>query len=216
MKNILISLWLLVACTSQIFAQKDAKAKTMLDNMSKTYSNASSITADFSLTIENKAASLQETQKGKVLLKGKKFRIEMADQDIFSDGTSLFTLLKDVNELQITTYKPEPDEITPINLFSLYQKGFDYYLIEEKTIGGVKTAIIDLVPTDKSKPFFKIKLQLDLSKNQLSNARVFEKSGTEYLYNISNLLTNKVVDDNKFIYTKAAYPKLEVIDLRKK
>lgn len=71
---------------------------------------------------------------------------------------------------------------------------------------------IELTPTDKTKPFFKVLLYID--KNIIYTTKVFEKSGNKYTYSISNMKTDQPVLDNSFLFDVKKYPGVDVVDLR--
>jgi outer membrane lipoprotein-sorting protein len=206
-----------IATATIATAQEDAKAKAILDEVSaktKTYNN---IKADFSYTLENKDAKINETQEGKIIIKGSKYRLEIAGQEVMSDGKNVWTYLKDANEVQINNVdNSDPDAITPSNIFTIYQKGFKYKFDSEKTENGKTIQIINLNPNDpKSKPYHTVKLYIDRDSKQITSIKVLSKDGNNYTYTVKNFTPNAPeVNDSTFTFNASKYPKVEVIDLR--
>jgi len=99
-------------------------------------------------------------------------------------------------------------------LFTIYEKGFESYYIGESNRGKNKVHTIDIVPTDKKKSFFKIRLVIDRQKEQIVQAVVFDKNGSLYTYNINNFKTNSGIADATFAFDKKQFPGVEVVDLR--
>jgi len=64
----------------------DPEAKKILDAVSAKFKTFKSVQSSFSLKIENAANKLLGNKKGTVYMKGTKYRIKVADQDIFCDG----------------------------------------------------------------------------------------------------------------------------------
>ena len=214
MNKIILACVLVAAACTGAFAQNDAKSKNILAQLSKNYKSYKTITADVAFTINNRQENIKEEQKGKVYLKGNKFRIEMGGQLILSDGKDIWTFLKDLNEVNISTFEPGADELSPTNIFTIYEKGFQSYYIGEAENGAVKLHTIDLVPTDKEKSFFKIRINVDQKKNQIVDATIFDKNGTLYTYAIKNFVPNSVIPDTNFVFDTKKYPDVEVVDLR--
>lgn len=194
-------------------AQKDPAAKAKLDKMSAKYKAYKTMTVAFSLNLNNQKAKLQRTQTGKAFLKGAKFRVEMGDQTLFSDGKNLYTYLKDANEINISTFKAT-DDINPANLFTMYQTGYKYTMVKDAKATAKGQTVIDLVPEDAKKQVFKVRLFIKTTTNELMMAQVFEKSGTQYTYTLSSVTPNKPLDESLFTLDKKKYPGVTVTDLR--
>jgi len=194
-------------------AQKDPVAKAKLDKMAAKYKAYKTMTVAFSLNLNNQKAKLQRTQTGKAFLKGAKFRVEMGDQILFSDGKILYTYLKEANEINISTFKAT-DDINPANLFTMYQTGYKYTVVKDAAATSKGQTVIDLVPEDAKKQVFKVRLFIKTATNELVMARVFEKSGTQYTYTMTSVAPNKPLDESLFTYDKKKYPGVTVTDLR--
>lgn len=196
------------------FAQVDKKAQDILKSVSAKYKSYSSIKADFSYTLENAQAKSKETQGGTILLKGNKYKLLIAGQEVISDGKTIWTYSKDNNEVQVNSVDPSADEIKPSEIFTMYEKGFLYKFNAEKTVAGKVQQIIELTPVDKKKDFFKVMLTIDKAAKQIISATIFDKSGSKYTYAIKNFTANPPVTDATFGFDAKKYPGIEVVDLR--
>ncbi|MFI5220962.1 MAG: outer membrane lipoprotein carrier protein LolA, partial [Bacteroidia bacterium] len=157
---------------------------------------------------------LKEKQKGTIYIKGKKFRLEIAGQIIVCDEKTVWTYNKDANEVQINKYDPKETSIKLDDIFTMYGKGFIYRIIEEKKENGKDLSIVELVPKDKKKNFFKIKLTIDRPNQTILKSSVFDKNGTIHDYTITNQVPNLKLEDHFFSFDPKKYPKIEIIDLR--
>jgi outer membrane lipoprotein-sorting protein len=217
MKKIMIILSAFLALNiANAVAQDDAKAKAILDEVSAKNKTYASIKASFSYNLENKDAKINETQEGTISIKGKKYRLEIAGQEVISDGKSVWTYLKDANEVQINTAEePAADAITPTNIFTIYEKGFKYKFEGEKTENGKAVFVINLNPTDvKGKPYHTVKLSIDKASKQINSIKVLSKDGNNYTYTVKSFTPNAEMPESTFTFNTAKYPKVEVIDLR--
>jgi outer membrane lipoprotein-sorting protein len=198
-------------------AQEDAKAKAILDEVSAKTRSYSNFKTTFSQTLENKDAKINETQEGTLTIKGNKYRLEIAGQEVISDGKTVWTFLKDANEVQINNVDPNSsDAITPTNLFTIYEKGFKYKYEGEKTENGKAVHNITLHPKDpKGKPYHTIKLTIDKAAKQITSFRVLSKDGNNFTYKVKTFTPNvPEITDSIFTFNTAKHPKVEVIDLR--
>lgn len=191
----------------------DPKAKAVLDKAGEVYKQSTGIYSKFTQTIEVPAGKAS-TKSGEVYLKGNKFRIKFPDQEIYCNEKSIWTYLKDVNEVQINDYEPDPSDISPSNMFNIYQKDFNYIKIADETVLGKICNVIDLTPKDKSRSYFKVRLWLNKETNLLSKIRIFDKNGYRYNYTISQINNKTKIDDSEFNFDKSDYPGVRVEDLR--
>src|SRR5256885_1736152 len=116
MKQGLCILILSFFCVSS-FAQppgtkQDKKAEDILKGVSTKYNSYKSVKATFVITMENPKDNTKDVQKGTICLKGNKYKLEVAGQDVISDGKTRWTFVKDANEVQIDNLKTDENTIT--------------------------------------------------------------------------------------------------------
>jgi outer membrane lipoprotein-sorting protein len=170
--------------------------------------------ADFVYGIESKADKIVEKQKGTLLVKGNKFKLDIAGQLIICNNQTLWTYSKQVNEVQVNKYNPKENAIRLDDIFTMYGKGFLYKIAEELREGNKEIAIVELTPKDKKKNYHKIKLTIDKTNQTILKSVVYDKNGTVHTYTITNQFPNVKLEDKTFEFDAAKYPKVEVIDLR--
>lgn len=194
----------------------DPEAKKILDAVSAKFKTYKGVQAAFSFTSEDSKGKVQGAKKGILLMKGTKYRVTLVNaQDIFCDGSNIWTYDKGANEVTISKFDPGQNTITPQKLFtSFYDKDFLYKLNGEKKQGGKTVQEIELTPYDKSKPFFKVYVWVDKAAKTIYSVKVMEKTGNRYTYTVSSLNGNATVSDSQFVFDKKNYPGVEVIDLR--
>jgi len=193
--------------------KSDAEAKKILDAVSTKFKTYKSVVAGFALKIENGAGKVMGSKTGTVYMKGTKYRISVAGQEIFSDGSNIWTYEKSSNEVTINKIDPTANTLTPQKLFTnFYDKDFLYKLNGTVKEGGKTAQEIELTPIDKSKPFHKVLLYIE--KSNIVATKVYEKNGNRYTYSVNNMKTGTVVGDDTFIFDAKKYPGVEVVDLR--
>lgn len=218
MKKITMSFFLLTIALSTAFAQagvSDPAAKKILDAVSTKFKTFKTVQAKFALSIENATGKSMGNKAGSVYMKGNKYRISVTGQEIFCDGANVSTYEKSTNEVTITKLDPSVNTLTPQKLFTnFYDKDFLYKLNGESKVKGKTLQEIELTPTDKSKPFFKVLLYIDKASNVISSAKLFEKTGNRFTYAVSGMNPNAAVGDGQFVFDSSKYPGVEVVDLR--
>ncbi len=198
-----------------VFAQNDPKAKNILDEVSKKVKSLKSLKANFSITIMGGKNQKPQTKSGMVNMKGEKYYVSLSGQEIYCDTKTIWTYLKESNEVQITSFDPNENTFTPSKLFTnFYDKEYAYKYDSEKSINGKKVDVIILIPNNKSKQYSKIELYIDKANSVVAGGKMYEKNGNVYSYNVSSYTPNAAIADNIFIFDSKKYPKVEVIDLR--
>lgn len=189
----------------------DPDAKKILDAVSAKFKSFKTVQSKFSLKIENSSNKLVGSKAGTVYMKGTKYRINVTGQDIFCDGSNVWTVDKAAKEITISKLDPSNNTITPQKLFTnFYDKDFLYKLNSDAK--GVQE--IELTPIDKTKPFHKVIVYITKSTQTISSTKVFEKAGNRYTYTVSGMNTKSVIADATFVFDQKNYPGMEVVDLR--
>jgi len=191
----------------------DPEAKKVLDAVSAKFKNYKSVQAKFLLKIENASGKSLGTKTGTVYMKGTKYRISVTGQEIYCDGTNIWTYDKASKEVTISKIDPSANSITPQKLFTnFYDKDFLYKLNGNVTINGKPMQEVELTPIDKTKAFHKVLVYID--KSVINTTKVFEKTGNRYTYSVNNMATNGNIADATFVFDAKQYPGVEVVDLR--
>ncbi|MCU0416074.1 MAG: outer membrane lipoprotein carrier protein LolA [Cytophagaceae bacterium] len=196
-------------------AQYDPKAQAILDEMSNKFKTYTSYKATFTYSMNNTAAGVKEPEvKGDITVKGNKYKLTLPKQEIFNNGTTVWTYMKDVNEVNISTYDPNEDDMSPSKIYTMYKKGYKYIYVGDKTVGSTVHQMIELVPEDRKNRFSKVKLEISKTDKSIKNWKLFEKNGNIYEYKVTTFTPNVAVDDATFSFNKAKYPNVTEIDLR--
>src|SRR5436305_15270509 len=123
MKKYLLASTLLFAFLS-LFAQNnslgnsDPEAKKVLDGVSNKFKTYKTVQANFTLGIENEKGKSQGTKKGTVYMKGQKYRVTVTGQEIFCDGSNIWTYDKSAKEVTISKFDPSVITINQQKMFT--------------------------------------------------------------------------------------------------
>jgi outer membrane lipoprotein-sorting protein len=209
MKNILL-IALLIAFTVSGIAQNDKKATAILDEVSVKTKSYKTIKIDFTYAMDNAKEKIHDKFKGTLVSKGDKYKLTAAGQDVISDGKTIWTYLKDANEVQINNVGDDDDSFTPTKMLSGYTKDFKSKFIEEKG----NDQVIELYPLQKGKTFTKVRLTIDKAKKQISKFVIYDRSGSTFSYIVDKLVADQPIADTVFSFNKAEHPGVEVNDMR--
>ena len=207
--------FLLLISNFQVSAQEDKKAKGILDRLSAKTRSYSSIKTEFSYSLVNKDRKINTTQNWKLTLKGDKYRLEMGDQLVISDGVSMWKVLKTDKEVELSKPGSGEEAMNPKNIFTMYEKGFRHKYIKEEKIGTKLVHTIDLFPINpKEKDYSSIRLYIDKNNFQVLKSEIKGKNGNVYTYEIKKFTTNEPFEDAIFKYRTSEFPGFELNDIR--
>lgn len=217
MKKLFATLTLFSALLSySTFAQTDAKAKSVLDGLSRNAKSLRSLKANFAIAVTGANGKVVNTQRGTFYMKGPKFRISMPQQEIVSDNKSVWAYTKETNEVQISKYDPnEAGFLSPAKIFSDFSSNeFNYRYVGAQTVNKKACDVVELTPKKANDNFKKIELSVDSKTKTIVSGRAWEKSGNQYRYDVTGFTPNAPLSDAQFAFDTKQHPGVEVVDLR--
>jgi outer membrane lipoprotein carrier protein len=210
----LILLILLIGSAGNLLAQYDPKALEILEAMARKYKVIPSFEANFSYTLTNDVEKINEEFKGKMTVKGDKYKLTLPEQEVVNNGATIWTYLPDAKEVNIDNFDPNSDDLNPSKFYEIYKKGYKYLYLEDKTEGGVLCEVVDLVPEKKDAQYFKVRMNIVKKDKSIQSWVMFDKAGNRYKYLITKFTPGVKVEDTFFTFDVKKYPGVEVIDLR--
>jgi outer membrane lipoprotein-sorting protein len=215
-----IRYWLLVGIflffSGIVFAQKDAKAKEILDKSSAAFASAGDISAYFTMNIKDTSNKQSTAFDGSIELKADQFHIDMPDNEIWFNGKTQWVLQKGWEEVNIS--EPTGQEVQMLNpgtIFTLYKEGSKNKYLGEKTDTKMrKVHVIELIPKNKKGEITKIILQINAADLMPVMFYVYFANKIENIIYINKYQTKLKLSDNVFIFDAKKYPNAEIIDLR--
>jgi outer membrane lipoprotein carrier protein len=214
-KSIITTLIIGTFAVSASLVDLEKKGKDILDKVSKNYKGYKTVEASFSVSSENKAEkSKPVVEKGKIWIKGDKYKLEFDDQVILCNGKTIWTYFKLSKELTIENYDPKSAEIGPSTIFTFYQKGFKAKHDGEYMADKVKIDKVALNPVDKKKPYFNVTLHVKNTDNTIKQVEISYKNGVRQALEVKSQQANNPLDNKFFEYSASTYPATSTDDLR--
>ncbi len=207
MRYLLIALFSVIGL--QGIAQKDSKAKEVLDQMGLKVKQAKGILANIQLISKNNKGKALGTKSITLKMKGEKYLLNQGKMEILCDGKNIYNF-DGANSISKSDVGESDQALSPQKLLSgNYDKDFNFSLLSQNT----KTATIELFPLDKRKNFQKVTLIIDKLKSALSSASILDKSNNVTDVNVVSLSYSAQWMDNLFIFNRSKYPKnVEIFD----
>ncbi len=218
MKKLVSILTAFVLCATVSFAQNNntsAKAKQILDQVSKKTKSYSSISLTYSLVHTSPDAKTDKAN-GTMLMKGNKYQLSILDNVLYCDGKNLWTHMVEEKEVVLSTVdNDDSGMMNPAKVLTMYEKGFKYKFIQDRFESSRAIYVIDLYPENIEKSeYSKVRLSIDKDKSQLWRAEYFAKDGNKYTITVNTFKVNEQISDASFTFDKSKNPGVKVIDER--
>lgn len=212
-KLIILTLLMLPALA---FSQKDQRAKEILDDFSKKTKDYKSLYSEFSFTLENTQENIKDTQKGKITIKGKKYVLDLMGTEIYFNGKTKWTFLREANEVNVLEPKEGDGGFldNPSRLFTIYDREFKYKFKEESKVNKIPVYVIDLYPKKVGVTYTMVRFSFNKETLEPVQIKYFSKDGNRYTLDIKVLSPNKEVNEDIFTFSPAKHPGVSVNDLR--
>jgi outer membrane lipoprotein-sorting protein len=201
---------------SSAVAQKDAKAKALLDKTSAMLNQSGGLSASFVININDEIHNIKQSFEGQMFVKREKFYFDTPEQAIYFDGKTQWVYQKAIEEVSIL--EPQPQDIqsmNPISIFDMYKKDCDYQYKGEKTDGQKrKVQEISLFPKDNKEDIKQVDIQINPMDTMPVFFHIIYKNNSEFRIHISKYQTKLSLPDSQFVFDRKKYPKAEINDLR--
>ena len=204
-KNTIVCLFLLFA-TQAVSAQNNAEELIhILVNQIRNHKNVEMV-FDYQLSPDGKV--LGDSEKGHAWLQDEAYKIEMADQQTFSDGMTIWSYLVDDEEVMVSNAADGTDN-TPLKLLTSLDESYVASLtsIDAKGIASIELA-------NPKGQYKRVTLKLDTKKNELKSADIYMEDGSKIVVTVKEMKYDQNLDDKFFTFDAKKHPNVDVIDMR--
>ncbi len=215
--NRIFSIIITVLIATSVNGQSDQKAKDLLERTSKKMQSFQTLSANFVFTMENSKMNIKEQNSGSLLLKGKKYQVQLPDlgMKVYSDGKTVWNLMESAGQVMVTNVGDDSQGgIDPSVIFNIYQEGYTFKSIGDKQESGKTISYVDLFPNNKNAEFKKITVGVEVAKLMIHSLVTHGTDGNQYGIYVKEFKVDMNIADNEFVFNKAKYPNVEEIDFR--
>ena len=171
------------------------------------------MTFDFTLGI--KSQDINEVQNGKAIISENNFYYETTDREVISNGTSVWTYMKEDNECYIDDINDISEDLNPSEIMTIWEDNFKVNYIDEVTSNEQTLQRIKLYPIDvKNSKYHTVILKVNQAEKQVHSAIIKTKDGVTLSFKIKDLLANQKIKENQFKWNPSLFPAVEEIDNR--
>lgn len=187
-------------------AQSPNKAELLLNDVSEKIQGYENILIDFKYTLENPADNTKHETRGDVSLKGEKYVLNIMGTTRIFDGTNLYTIIPEDEEIIISTYDPKKDNaITPSKMLTFYNHGYTAEWDIVQDLNGRKIQYIKLTPTDAKSEVKNILLGIDKQTKHIYNLIQTQDDGSKITITVTSFKVNQPLSKTLFEFKEDRY-----------
>lgn len=204
MKNVA----LLIAAFFILSFSQAQEAKKLLNEVSSKVKSYDNIVIDFKWNLSNSKENVNQETRGDVTIAGEKYLLNMLGATRMFDGTKVYSIVPEDEEVTISNYNPSDDkEITPSKLLTFYEKGYTFKMDITQNVKGRKIQYIKLIPIDSKAEIKDILLGIDTQTKHIYRLIQTDANGTKYTLTVVSFKTNEPLSKMLFTFDKAKYEK---------
>ena len=195
------------------FTQSDKEAEALLSEIIDKTASYDNFKAELSYTMVNKEMDIDEKKTGFIYVSKDSYRIEMEGQIIISDAETVWTYLKDSEEVMVSNVEDSDESISPTKILTTYDEEYKAKFDSDNKYKNSDIKAINLKPND-GRQFEQMTIIVNQKSLSLEQFSVFDKNGNVFTYHIINLTPNLDLPESTFTFNEADYPDVDVIDMR--
>ena len=180
----------------------EAVARQLLDR----YGAATSMRAEFTQTVG------QQRLAGTISVQGDAFRLDLAEQTLVTDGTTLWSYSKPDRQVVVQGYDPSEVGFSVGQLFTDYLEVFRATGATRATIRGVRHHVLTLRPRERGMSVRDVTLYVRSSDGVPTRVRVHDTNGGTLAFDLQDVQRDVRLPASTFRF--AAPRGTEVVDLR--
>ncbi|MDO9028728.1 MAG: outer membrane lipoprotein chaperone LolA [Candidatus Roizmanbacteria bacterium] len=210
MKKILIVVPAILLACNVTFADGSEK---ILSKVQKKYETIKDVTAEFTQNITFGVSKMEQSFHGSLTMKkGNRYRVEMEQQTIVTDGKTVWSYSHPNNQVIIDKYKEDPKSFSPDRVLINVPKNYNTIFLGNENLFGKKTAVIKLTPKESKSLVKAMKVWINLEDYLMRKIEITDVIYKVKLYLINSIKLNTGVSDILF---KFEIPEgTDTIDLR--
>jgi len=189
-----------------VITSQAQEAKVLLDEVSSKVRSYDNIAITFKYTLNNTKENIKQDTRGDITLQGEKYTLNMMGMTRIFNGTTIYTIVPEDEEVTISTYNEQEDKgISVSELLTFYEHGYTTKMDVLQTVKGRKVQFIKLNPIDVNAEIKDILLGIDMQTKHIYKLIQTDSSGTNYTITISSFKTNQSISETLFIFDEDKY-----------
>jgi hypothetical protein len=186
-------------------AQNSEKAKALLDDVYNKVKGYDNIFVDFKYVLTNQEADINDETRGDVTMQGDKYVANFFGAQQLYDGSKVYTIVPENEEVTIEDKSDDEDTITPSKMLTFYRQGHTYKWDIIQNVQGRKIQFIKLIPIDTNTEINSILLGIDAETKHIYKVIETGKNGTMTTITVNSFKTNQPLSKTLFTFDENKY-----------
>jgi outer membrane lipoprotein carrier protein len=206
-----IGLFLMVASLAMVAVSQNAE--DVLEKVRKRYDAMTDAELKFTEKVRFPMAKIEQQVSGTLFVKkNNKYRVELDDRVIVTDGQTLWSYSAANNQVVIDRFKQDAQSLSPEKILVGTPENFTASTVGEEKVGGHATTILKLIPKDDQSFIRSVRLWVDEDDWMIRQVEIVDVSEKQTTYTVLQVRTNTGLQDSRFVYK---IPEgADVVDLR--
>ncbi|RCW91230.1 LolA family protein [Winogradskyella arenosi] len=200
---------IVIACIAlgfNAFAQNDAKAEFLLNDVSSKIKGYKNISLDFKYELNNTSENIKQETRGDVVLEGDKYKLNILGITRIFNGKTLYTISPEDEEVTVSSDNSDDEStITPSKMLSFYEDGYTYKMDIIQNVKGRKIQYVKLIPMDTNSEIKHILLGIDATTKHIYNLIEVGKNGTKTILTVNSFKTDQPISKTLFTFDESKY-----------
>ncbi|MDB2493838.1 outer membrane lipoprotein carrier protein LolA [Flavobacteriaceae bacterium] len=185
---------------------RDPDAQTLLNEMSAKVNEYDNMVLEFKYALDNSEENIHQDTRGDITLVGDNYVLNILGVTRIFDGEKLITISPEDEEVTISKQNTaEENTITPSQLLTFYEEGYNYKMDIIQNVRGRKIQYIKLNPIDSNSEISYVLLGIDTNTKHVYNLIEIGSNGTKTTLTINAFKTNQPLSETLFTFDAAKY-----------
>jgi outer membrane lipoprotein-sorting protein len=192
--------YVMIACLVFLtVAYADDKGDKIIEKLQKKYRAVKDAKVSFKQEIKFGATGTEQSLSGTFYMKkGNKYRIEMEDQTIVTDGESVWRYTEINKQLIIDKYREDPRGFSAENILVDIPGRYTSLILGKEMISGRENLILKLTPKEERSTTKWMKLWINEDEVVVKKIQIMDLSDNLMVYNIDSISFNPGLPANLF------------------
>jgi outer membrane lipoprotein carrier protein len=203
--------WALMLVSLQAFGGDTSQE--ILEKVAGKYGAVTDAEIRFTQSIKFAVAGLQQHTSGTLFFKKpQKYRLEVEEQTIVTDGETVWSYSHGSKQVLIDKFKIDDQAMTPDRVLVHAPADYTSSLLGHEKLGKIETVLLKLVPRSDQSTVTAMKIWVSESDWLLRKVEMVDVSGKETTYIVNSIRTNLDLPDDRFNFKLP--DGVEAVDLR--
>jgi len=185
----------------------------LLEKVRSVYDAMKDVSCSFRQTILFGVTKNEQQFNGTLLMKkGNRYRVEVEDQVIVTDGKTVWSYSKAANQVLVDKYRDDPRSFTPDKVLVNVPERYAVSMLPPEKKPDGELLVLKLVPRDRMANVKWLKVWIDEKTSLMEKTQVFDVSENLTTYAIEKIRWNISIPESSFTFVPPAGA--DVVDLR--